>query len=82
MFELWHHKMSPLSLIPYVINEKGSHISINSRNVSEGVLINNTHSVIRKTLTLFTSMPYFYTPRKRFLTFSGDIEIGYWREKG
>ena len=37
--------------------------------------------------SLFKSMSYFYTPCKRqeikgFLTFSGGIEIGDWREKG
>ena len=35
----------------------------------------------------FTSMSHFYIPWKRqktkcFLTFSGGIEIGHWREKG
>ena len=44
-------------------------------------------ALVRNELTLFTPMSRFYTPWKRqkiksCRTFSGDIEMGYWREKG
>ena len=43
--------------------------------------------LILNTLTHFSPMPYFYSPRKRqkaigFLTFSGGIEMRHWTKMG